>query len=251
MKAVRELTECAYGKMHVRVFGTKDEPWFVAVDVCKILQIKNSRDAVKRLDDDEKGVVKADTLGGKQELQIINEAGLYTLILKSRTEEAKCFKRWVTHDVLPRIRKYGYYKLTNHERRWAAYESIAENLGLSNVLELEDKYVKMSLKALEAADYELKNKAEIEAEAERKKAEEEAKIKEWHEKYPYSYEETDKLCKYEVEYLKIWLPSGDMDEYYKRPPFGYSVCYKERFSQKFIDLIPVLWKEGYDTEYKP
>ena len=197
------------------------------------------------------GVVIHDTVGRRNNFQMINESGLYHLLFLANSEPAKKFRRWVTHDVLPRIRKYGYYKLTTKERRFAAYESIAENLGLNSIYELGNEYAKMSLKALEAADYELKNKAEIEAEAAREAAEKEAKIKEWHEKYPYSYEETDKLCKYEVEYLKTWLPSGDMDEYYKRPPFGLSTCYDERFSQKFIDLIPVLWKEGYDVEYKP
>ena len=185
------------------------------------------------------GVVIHDTVGRRNNFQMINESGLYHLLFLANSESAKKFKRWVTHDVLPRIRKYGYYKLTTSERRFAAYESIAEN-----------EYAKMSLKALETADYELKNKADLEAEAARAEAEKEAKIKEWHEKYPYSYEETDKLCKYEVEYLRTFLPSGDMDEYYKRPPFGISTYHEERFSQKFIDLIPILWKEGYEVEYK-
>lgn len=108
---VMALTEFAYESMGVRVFGTKYEPWFVAVDVCKILNIKNSRDAVSRLDDDEKGVVLTDTLGGKQEVQIISESGFYTLVLRSRDPIAKPFRRWVTHEVLPSIRKYGYYKV--------------------------------------------------------------------------------------------------------------------------------------------
>ena len=107
---VTALTNFTYEGMGVRVLGTKYEPWFVAVDVCRILEIKNSRDAVKRLDEDEKGVVLTDTLGGEQEVQIINESGFYTLILRSRKPEAKAFRRWVTHEVLPSIRKYGYYK---------------------------------------------------------------------------------------------------------------------------------------------
>lgn len=85
------------------------EPWFMAKDVCDALEIKNSRDALARLDEDEKGVALTDTLGGAQHATTVNEAGLYTLVLSSRKPEAKAFKRWVTHEVLPAIRKRGAY----------------------------------------------------------------------------------------------------------------------------------------------
>lgn len=85
------------------------EPWFVAADVCRALEIKNNRDALSRLDQDEKGVALIDTPGGKQELTIVNEAGLYSLVLGSRKPEAKAFKRWITHEVIPTIRKTGGY----------------------------------------------------------------------------------------------------------------------------------------------
>lgn len=93
----------------VRTTIINNEPWFVVKDVCSVLEIKNSRDALSRLDDDEKGVVSTDTLGGKQDLSIVNEAGLYTLVLGSRKPEAKRFKRWITHDIIPSIRKHGAY----------------------------------------------------------------------------------------------------------------------------------------------
>lgn len=85
------------------------QPQFVGTDVCEALAIRNSRDAITRLDDDEKGVATTDTLGGPQEVVVINESGLYSLILTSRKPEAKRFKRWVTHEVLPSIRKTGSY----------------------------------------------------------------------------------------------------------------------------------------------
>lgn len=89
---------------------TKDgEPWFVAADVCKSLDIGNSRQALTRLDEDEKGVILTDTLGGEQQMSIINEPGLYSLVLGSRKPEAKAFKRWITHEVIPQIRKTGAY----------------------------------------------------------------------------------------------------------------------------------------------
>ena len=79
---------------------TKDgEPWFVASDVCEALTIANVSMAVSRLDDDEKGISSVDTLGGPQDAAIINESGLYSLILTSRKPEAKRFKKWVTSEV--------------------------------------------------------------------------------------------------------------------------------------------------------
>ena len=93
----------------IRVISQDREPLFISVDVCDALGINNSRDAIARLDDDEKGVVLTDTLGGKQNLSYVNESGLYSLILSSRKPSAKKFKRWVTHDILPSIRKTGMY----------------------------------------------------------------------------------------------------------------------------------------------
>ena len=86
-------------------------PWFVANDVCAVLEIVNSRDALTRLDDDEKGVVSTYTLGGEQEQSSINESGLYSLVLSSRKPEAKRFKKWVTAEVLPTLRKTGSYTM--------------------------------------------------------------------------------------------------------------------------------------------
>lgn len=89
--------------------GSDGEPWFVARDVAKILELGTPRTSLALLDEDEKGVHTVDTPGGKQEMSIISEAGLYSLVLRSRKPEAKPFKRWVTHEVLPAIRKHGGY----------------------------------------------------------------------------------------------------------------------------------------------
>lgn len=93
----------------IRTAVIDGEPWFVAVDVCRALEIVNSRDALTRIDEDEKGVVLTDTPGGKQEVTTVNEPGLYSLVLGSRKPEAKVFKRWITHEVIPSIRKNGGY----------------------------------------------------------------------------------------------------------------------------------------------
>lgn len=96
----------------VRTLLIDDEPWFVAADVCAVLELWNVSHAVGRLDDDEKGVTTNDTLGGAQEMLIINEPGLYSLIMTSRKPQAKMFKRWVVHEVLPAIRKTGHYGIS-------------------------------------------------------------------------------------------------------------------------------------------
>lgn len=107
MQEIRVFESAEFGA--VRVAEIDGEPWFIAADVCRALDVKNGRDAVSRLDDDEKGVALTDTLGGRQEMAAVSEAGLYALVLSSRKPEAKAFKRWVTHDVLPSIRKHGAY----------------------------------------------------------------------------------------------------------------------------------------------
>jgi anti-repressor protein len=84
------------------------EPWFVAKDVCECLELDLASGA-RGLDDDEKGLHTVQTPGGAQEMSIVSEAGLYSLILRSRKPEAKTFKRWITHEVLPAIRKHGGY----------------------------------------------------------------------------------------------------------------------------------------------
>ena len=92
---------------NVRVTMIDNEPWFVASDVCRALEIAPT--ATRRLDDDEKGMRSTQTPGGKQEMAVVNESGLYSLVLGSRKPEAKVFKRWITHDIIPTIRKTGGY----------------------------------------------------------------------------------------------------------------------------------------------
>lgn len=98
----------------VRIILRDNEPWFVAADVCRALEISNNRDALSRLDDDEKMTVASTDShsgqrGGAQSYTVVNESGLYSLVLGSRKPEAKEFKRWITHEVIPSIRKNGGY----------------------------------------------------------------------------------------------------------------------------------------------
>lgn len=99
----------SYEGANIRIAGTPENPLFCAADVCAVLEIANSRDALERLDADEKGVAITDTLGGKQTLSYVTESGLYHLTFKSRKAAAKRFRKWVTAEVLPAIRRDGFY----------------------------------------------------------------------------------------------------------------------------------------------
>lgn len=121
-----------YESTRVRAAEVGGEPFFVAKDVCVILGIDNHRDAVSRLDEDERGSVVVDTLGGKQAVTAVNESGLYSLILTSRKPEAKAFKKWITSDVLPSIRKTGSYSVPQTEDQLiaAGYEAAMRKITL-------------------------------------------------------------------------------------------------------------------------
>ena len=106
---MNEMKVFNFNESVVRTMVVNNEIWLVAKDVCDVLEISNSRDALSRLDSDEKGVVLTDTNGGAQKLQYVNESGLYSLIMGSRKPEAKAFKKWITSEVLPSIRKNGMY----------------------------------------------------------------------------------------------------------------------------------------------
>ena len=106
---MNKLTIFNYEGNNVRTILKEGSPWWVLKDVCAVLGISKYRDAAERLDADEREPVRVDTPGGPQEMTCINESGLYNLILRSDKPGAKKFKRWVTHEVLPSIRRHGLY----------------------------------------------------------------------------------------------------------------------------------------------
>ena len=106
------LTTFSFENLPVRTFGTADAPLFIALDVCNALGYKRARDAVaQHVDPEDLIKVEIDTAGGKQTVNCVNESGLYALIFGSKLESAKRFKRWVTSEVLPAIRKNGHYEV--------------------------------------------------------------------------------------------------------------------------------------------
>lgn len=103
------LTIFKYQEQQIRTIEKGGEPWWVLKDVCDVLGQGSPHKVAARLDDDEKGRTFIPTLGGEQEITIVNEPGLYSVILRSNKPEAKAFKRWITHEVIPAIRKTGHY----------------------------------------------------------------------------------------------------------------------------------------------
>ena len=138
----------------VRVVEKDGDPWFVAKDVCDCLDIGNSRQALTYLDEDEKGVTTNDTLGGVQEMSIVSESGLYSLILRSRKSESKTFKRWIVREVIPTIRKTGSYSM--------APRSYAEALrALAAEVEVREAVEAQKALAENQRDEAIRTKAEI------------------------------------------------------------------------------------------
>lgn len=108
MNEIKVFENPAFGS--IRTLKKDDEPWFVGKDVAEVLGYTDTSQAIrKHVDSEDKGVVEMTTPGGKQRITIINESGLYSLILSSKLPTAKAFKRWITSEVLPSIRKHGAY----------------------------------------------------------------------------------------------------------------------------------------------
>ena len=130
----------------LRVLERTGEPWWVLSEISSLLEVSNSRDAARRLDDDEKGVGIIDTPGGPQETTIINESGLYSLILTSRKPAAKRFKKWVTAEVLPAIRKTGVYSVATIRpgRKPSLVTTFRTGFSIAKMLGYDDEQAKFS-----------------------------------------------------------------------------------------------------------
>lgn len=124
------------------------EPWFVAADVCRALGLGNSSDVIKRLDEDERTLVSIEGASNGLPVNAVNEPGLYALILGSRKPEAKAFKRWITHEVIPEIRKTGGYI--------AGQEMMDDDQLLANALMVAQRKIAERNKQLEAANEKIK-----------------------------------------------------------------------------------------------
>lgn len=119
------LQSFGFGDQLVRVTDMSGSAWFVANDVCRALELTNPREAVSKLDEDERGVISTDTLGGVQQVTIISESGVYSLIFKSRKPCAVAFRKWVTSEVLPTLRRTGHFEIDGANDDDAGSASVA------------------------------------------------------------------------------------------------------------------------------
>ena len=150
MNALKIYENAEFGQ--IRTVEINGEPWFIAKDITQSLGFGNPRQAISsHVDEEDKGVTIMDTLGGPQEMTIINESGMYSLILGSRIESAKRFKHWITSEVIPSIRKTGSYNLpqtyADALRELANKAEEAERLALVNK-KLEEQNLRMRPKEI-------------------------------------------------------------------------------------------------------
>lgn len=148
MEGLRVFENAQFGQ--VRTVAKEGQPWFVAADVCRALDLGQVTNTIRRLDDDEKALISIKGISrGNDQVSIINEPGLYSLVLGSRKPEAKAFKRWITHEVIPSIRKNGGYI--------AGQETMTDDELLANALMVaqrkiaaRDKQIEVQEKQIEA-----------------------------------------------------------------------------------------------------
>ena len=156
-----EIQVWNYESSEIRTVQVNGEPWFVLADVCKVLELSSPHKVAERLDGDEKGRNQIPTLGGVQEMAVVNESGLYTVILRSDKPQAKPFRKWVTSVVLPSIRKTGSYSVQQSN----AFENLSPQLQVLIQMETRQKQIEArqaeQATALAGLEQKLQNTCEV------------------------------------------------------------------------------------------
>ena len=156
-----EIQVWNYESSEIRTVQINGEPWFVLSDVCKVLELSSPHKVAERLDGDEKGRNQIPTLGGVQEMAVVNESGLYTVILRSDKPQAKPFRKWVTSVVLPSIRKTGSYSVQQPN----AFENLSPQLQVLIQMETRQKQIEArqaeQATALAGLEQKLQNTCEV------------------------------------------------------------------------------------------
>ncbi|WP_117204924.1 phage antirepressor [Paratractidigestivibacter faecalis] len=147
MNEIQSFTNDQFGTVRA-VRGEDGEPMFVAGDVAKILGYRMASDMTRRLEEDEKGTRSVRTPGGEQQMAVITEPGLYSAILGSRVPEAKAFKRWVTHEVLPALRRDGGYMVARDDETPEETMARAVLLARQTIDRQRDRIAELEPKAL-------------------------------------------------------------------------------------------------------
>lgn len=157
------ITPFAYGDHMVRSFlDEQGAPWFVAKDVCQILELENNRQALSYVDADEKGVIISDTPGGPQQMSTVSESGMYSLVFRSRKPQARAFSKWVRSEVLPALRKTGHYAMPSASASSASGTGYAASRPISRCLRLPQRERALDRAVQVARDHGVPSLAEIE-----------------------------------------------------------------------------------------
>lgn len=247
----KELTRFDFEGKSIRTFGTKLEPWFAAVDVLRALGIPKNyiKRTLNTLDEDEKMVVKLMTeadssviklmteeekvKGNHNMVWIISEPGFYKIALRARTDAAKAFTRWVTHEVLPSIRKRGYYL----DPRWGVAPTDDGKWVLASGERLSAEQVRMKAARMGIEYRPINETKEIVREINQR--EHYLAIRE---KYPYSYDEVDRDYG-DVEYYRCFIKENE-----DRSKYSVLDWTDEYFSEAFIELIKRVDEEESMTD---
>lgn len=160
----------SFENTQIRTIVNEETVWFCFLDICAILGDTHYRRTFNSLDEDEKTMLTLPTTGGQQEMQVINESGLYTILIRSKSEKAKPFRRWVTHDVLPTLRKQGYYACMSDEQ---VFDFVCERAATSKLLLGSITNTKCILSRVKEVTDRIERQKAFEREQERKRLEEE------------------------------------------------------------------------------
>ncbi|MCP4355760.1 MAG: hypothetical protein GY793_09065 [Proteobacteria bacterium] len=152
---MKEIIKC-FGKENIRVFNVKGEVYFSVLDVCVVLGLSNSRQATSRLDKDDVTITDViDRLGRNQNLTIINEGALYQLVFRSKKEQAMKFRKWVTHEVLPSIRKTGKYSIPDNLKKLSTdNRKVLTDIWRDSGIEKKHHFIQLTLQEYKALGFE-------------------------------------------------------------------------------------------------
>lgn len=245
------LTTVDNGEIKLTMYGTKEEPWFVANEVLDFLgvSINHRSRTLKRLDDDEKEIIRMMTPGGMQNIWMVSEPGFYRIALSARNEKAKQFQRIVIHDILPKIRKNGYYKVTAADLKREEREKVLKEINAC-LLTLDcgglGNYEKIG--SLDKLKYEKRKLQDI-----CYQKEVEAIRKETMKRYPYTEDDLYNfgidvgLAITNLNYIK-----EDLNQYMIDIPskeIGDDYLYNDKFVKRCYEIGAVLDEERYQEFY--
>ena len=239
MDLIKQIDETvSFNEKNIRIIGTCQEPWFVAKDICNILELKNITEALKMIPECSRSSVKLNTFGGEQMMSIIDESGLYRLIMRSNKPVAQKFQDVVCKEILPTIRKTGEFKLQKmleeREKERKEYQQLLENKEREKQEILQEKDKEIQFKEYQLKKSDIKNK-KLESKLEKKKR---ARYDQSHSVYIISNPSINGVCEktgIKKNYFKLGKSSnrtGRLSNYGSGAPLDYNINYSRKLSSK-------------------